>query len=88
MAQRSERATIITPETLLAGRRKLIAQKYGGSKRGTGATAYAIEQEALQRTRRTLLNGSTIRVLMENSHRAGCPFAMDKSPQGENPCRL
>ena len=36
----AEAATIVTPETLLAWHRKLIAQKYDGTAhRGTGATA-------------------------------------------------
>jgi hypothetical protein len=41
-------ATIVTPETLLAWHRKLIAQKYDGSKnRGPGRTRKASEIESL-----------------------------------------
>src|SRR6185369_16934706 len=44
----SEVATIVTPETLLAWHRKLIAQKYDGSgKRGPGRPRIAREIEAL-----------------------------------------
>ena len=44
----AEVATIVTPETLLAWHRKLIAQKYDGSgKRGPGRPRTAGELEAL-----------------------------------------
>src|SRR5215210_6231232 len=44
----AEIATIVTPETLLAWHRKLIAQKYDGSgKRGPGRPRTAREIEAL-----------------------------------------
>src|ERR1700688_3625900 len=44
----AEVATIVTPETLLAWHRKLIAQKYDGSgKRGPGRPRTAREIEAL-----------------------------------------
>jgi transposase len=44
----AEFATIVTPETLLAWHRKLIAQKYdGSSKRGPGRPRTAREVEAL-----------------------------------------
>jgi putative transposase len=44
----AEVATIVTPETLLAWHRKLIAQKYDGSgKRGPGRPRTACELEAL-----------------------------------------
>jgi putative transposase len=44
----AEVATIVTPETLLAWHRKLIAQKYDGSgKRGPGRPRIADEIEAL-----------------------------------------
>ena len=44
----AELATIVTPETLLAWHRKLIAQKYDGSgKRGPGRPRAADEIEAL-----------------------------------------
>src|SRR5712692_2697 len=44
----AEVATIVTPETLLAWHRKLIAQKYdGGDKRGPGRPRTAGEIEAL-----------------------------------------
>ena len=44
----AEVATIVTPETLLAWHRKLIAQKYdGSSKRGPGRPRTAGEIEAL-----------------------------------------
>ena len=44
----AEFATIVTPETLLAWHRKLIAQKYDGSgKRGPGRPRAADEIEAL-----------------------------------------
>ena len=44
----AEVATIVTPETLLAWHRKLIAQKYDGSgKRGPGRPRTAGETEAL-----------------------------------------
>jgi transposase len=44
----SEVATIVTPETLLAWHRKLIAEKYDGSrKRGSGRPRTADELEAL-----------------------------------------
>src|SRR5580692_10962580 len=43
-----EIATLVTPETLLAWHRKLIAQKYDGSgKRGPGRPRTASEIEAL-----------------------------------------
>src|SRR5690349_9416505 len=45
---RAEVATIVTPETLLAWHRKLIAQKYDGSgKRGPGRPRTADELETL-----------------------------------------
>jgi len=44
----SEVATIVTPDTLLAWHRKLVAQKYdGSSKRGPGRPPVATEIEAL-----------------------------------------
>jgi hypothetical protein len=44
----AEVATIVTPETLLAWHRKLIAQKYDGSgKRGPGRPRTAVEIEAM-----------------------------------------
>jgi putative transposase len=44
----NELATVVTPETLLAWHRKLIAQKYDGSqKRGPGRPRIAAEMEAL-----------------------------------------
>jgi hypothetical protein len=44
----SEIATLLTPETLLAWHRKLIAQKYdGSSKRGPGRPRILAEVEAL-----------------------------------------
>jgi putative transposase len=44
----AELATIVTPETLLAWHRKLIAQKYDGSgKRGPGGPRVAAEIETL-----------------------------------------
>ena len=44
----AEVATIVTPETLLAWHRKLIAQKYDGSgRRGPGRPRTAVEIEAL-----------------------------------------
>src|SRR5216683_7080073 len=44
----AEVATIVTPETLLAWHRKLIAQKYDGSgKRGPGRSRTAAEIESL-----------------------------------------
>src|SRR5207248_1372783 len=44
----AEVATIVTPETLLASHRKLIAQKYdGGGKRGPGRPRTAQEIETL-----------------------------------------
>ena len=44
----SEVATIVTPDTLLAWHRKLVAQKYdGSSKRGSGRPPVATEIEAL-----------------------------------------
>src|SRR5438270_11838063 len=43
----TELATVVTPETLLAWHRKLIAQKYDGSqKRGPGRPRIAAEMEA------------------------------------------
>ena len=52
----AEVATIVTPETLLAWHRKLIAQKYDGSgKRGPGRprTAEEIERLIIRRLKRT-----------------------------------